>query len=392
MNERSNLYQTLFVAETATQEEIRKAYFLLAKKFHDDLNRSAGDDERAFFENALKEINAAYEVLSRPERRAEYDGAHQPSEPAPAPPPPPRAPSPIISPPRVDLGLLTPGDTREVVFRVSNGGGPARQTEVVLSDERLLQVQTGMDGPFLVINTQVSIPAEAEPQELSLRVTVEMDGVAAAGWIMVSVRDRRPKAVPANVDFGQLAPGQKQELGFLLELPDGPSGVQIRNGQGPWYRVVGMDNQAKPYVFVEACVSEEMMPGDYQESIAIDYHGARIWIPIRVQVVENSGRAADEPIPVHAQWTCPRCGGSNFLEDRECRRCGQERMGVKPRRAELAKAHCGYCGYDNPPGSSFCLRCEQPLAQDKLRCPYCGTHLSASAGNCPGCGRFVTLW
>jgi len=62
------LYEILGVDRNASQEEIKKAYRRLAKKYHPDLN--PGDKEA---EQKFKEINEAYEILSDPQKRAQYD-------------------------------------------------------------------------------------------------------------------------------------------------------------------------------------------------------------------------------------------------------------------------------------------------------------------------------
>jgi len=60
----NKLYETLGVAKTADEKEIKKAYRKLAVKHHPD----KGGDEHKF-----KEINAAYEILSDAEKRSKYD-------------------------------------------------------------------------------------------------------------------------------------------------------------------------------------------------------------------------------------------------------------------------------------------------------------------------------
>src|SRR5215212_3794006 len=66
--ETKNLYKTLGVSKEASQEEIRRSYRKLARKHHPDANR---DDPKA--EERFKEIQHAYEILSNPEKRREYD-------------------------------------------------------------------------------------------------------------------------------------------------------------------------------------------------------------------------------------------------------------------------------------------------------------------------------
>ncbi|WP_350449951.1 DnaJ C-terminal domain-containing protein [Aminobacterium mobile] len=60
-------YAILGVARNASQDEIRKAYRNLAKKYHPDVNKAPGSEER------YKEINEAYEVLKDPDKRQRYD-------------------------------------------------------------------------------------------------------------------------------------------------------------------------------------------------------------------------------------------------------------------------------------------------------------------------------
>jgi len=61
-------YQILGVPETASAEEIKRAYRKLAKQYHPDAN--PGDPQAA---ERFKEIGEAYSVLSDPQKRAQYD-------------------------------------------------------------------------------------------------------------------------------------------------------------------------------------------------------------------------------------------------------------------------------------------------------------------------------
>lgn len=62
-----SLYETLEISENASEAEIKKAYRKLARQYHPDVNKSPEAEEK------FKEINAAYEVLSDKEKKAQYD-------------------------------------------------------------------------------------------------------------------------------------------------------------------------------------------------------------------------------------------------------------------------------------------------------------------------------
>ncbi len=61
-------YEILGVTRDASQDDIRKAYLNLARKYHPD--KTGGDKEG---EKKLKEINEAYDTLKNPEKRSQYD-------------------------------------------------------------------------------------------------------------------------------------------------------------------------------------------------------------------------------------------------------------------------------------------------------------------------------
>lgn len=60
-------YEILGVSRDTEKEDLKSAYRRLARKYHPDVNKEPGAEER------FKEINRAYEVLSEPETRARYD-------------------------------------------------------------------------------------------------------------------------------------------------------------------------------------------------------------------------------------------------------------------------------------------------------------------------------
>lgn len=69
MADKKDYYEILGITKNATDDEIEKAYFKLARQYHPDLNR---ENPKAA-EEKMKEINEAYGVLKDKEKRAQYD-------------------------------------------------------------------------------------------------------------------------------------------------------------------------------------------------------------------------------------------------------------------------------------------------------------------------------
>ena len=64
----NDYYDILGVSKDASQEDIKKAYKKLAKKYHPDLNKENKESETKF-----KEVNQAFSVLGNEKKRENYD-------------------------------------------------------------------------------------------------------------------------------------------------------------------------------------------------------------------------------------------------------------------------------------------------------------------------------
>jgi molecular chaperone DnaJ len=73
MTEKKDYYAILEVSKDATEDEIRKKYRSLAKKFHPDKWTNGSESEKKEAEQKFKDIAEAYEVLSDPQKRQMYD-------------------------------------------------------------------------------------------------------------------------------------------------------------------------------------------------------------------------------------------------------------------------------------------------------------------------------
>ena len=67
MANKRDYYEVLGVSKNASADELKKAYRNQARKYHPDVNKEAGAEDK------FKEVNEAYQVLSNPQKKGAYD-------------------------------------------------------------------------------------------------------------------------------------------------------------------------------------------------------------------------------------------------------------------------------------------------------------------------------
>jgi molecular chaperone DnaJ len=141
----TNLYETLGVKKNASQDEIKKAYRKLAREHHPDRNP---DDKSA--EAKFKEVQTAYDVLSDPEKRRQYDSFGNGRVRG----------DPGGAPFDFNIGDFDIGDLLGGVFGRGARGGGARRAQ----PQRGADIEAVVNLPFddSLKGVQTQIPVEAE--------------------------------------------------------------------------------------------------------------------------------------------------------------------------------------------------------------------------------------
>jgi curved DNA-binding protein len=205
-------YETLGVAKTAAEDEIKKAYRKLARQYHPD--RNPGDKQA---ETRFKEVQDAYDVLSDKKKRAQYD----------------------------KFGFAGPGASAEGFPGAATfqwGGGAGETAGIDPSQfEEILRHFGGIGGGFgdgagRRGRGSRSRSAAAPPPEQVPEVQIPLETAAAGGTISLSVDGHQiDLKIPAGVATGQT----------LRLSGQGPGGgdlyIKIRVAEHPYFHRQGND-------------------------------------------------------------------------------------------------------------------------------------------------------
>jgi hypothetical protein len=182
MSERwEDYYKILQVYPSAELDIIEAAYRRLARKYHPDVNKDPSAEER------MKKINTAYEILSNPDKRRQYDpewfqktGMGRTSTLP--------KPKPVVNPEYFYFKELEPKEIQTASFIISNTGGP--YTKIWISnpnswikivncssltdyDELPLQVKIEVEGDDWDKNYSEIIKIRLDEEETQVRVTLQ---------------------------------------------------------------------------------------------------------------------------------------------------------------------------------------------------------------------------
>jgi curved DNA-binding protein len=274
-------YKTLGVERSAGEDEIKKSYRKLARKYHPDVSKEKNAEEK------FKEVQEAYEVLKDPEKRKAYDqmGSYQPGQ--------------DFSPP--------PGWDQQ--FRSGDFGGFQDMSEVDLFD--LLSGMRGgfrgarpggggrtfrMAGQDYEVSAHLSVEEVARGTEIEIPIAVTEAG--EDGQLRRTTRNVKVRIAKGATDGQRLRVPGKGGAG-LGGGPDGDLYVDIQLRPHDLYRVSGHD------LFLELPVAP------WEAAL-----GAEVQVPTldgRITVKVPAGSRAGQKLRVRGKGLPKPAGGEGDL-------------------------------------------------------------------------------
>ncbi len=223
-------YTTLGVERTASEDQVRKAYRKLARKYHPDVSKEADAEAR------MRDLNEAYDVLRDQEKRAAYDalaarvaqGGHAGGRPY----------GDFEPPPGWDEGFE---------FRRGPGSGPADHAQFSEFFSSLFgtaerrgaarhNVRTRGEDHHAAIEITLEDALKGGEREISLRA-LEMDAQGQPEWVTRTLHVK----IPAGVHPGQFIRLAKQGLPGHGGEPPGDLYLEVRIAPHKLYRIEGRD-------------------------------------------------------------------------------------------------------------------------------------------------------
>jgi len=241
-------YQSLGVAKTATQDEIKKAYRKLARKFHPDVSKEPDAEAR------MKEVNEAYAVLSDTEKRVAYDNVGQGYQ----------AGQEFHAPPNWDAGYEFSGaDSEQASDFFENLFGHMREGRRAQGQRQQGQRQPGQR------HQQMDIPGEDQHAKIVIdlidafhgatrQLVLQAPQIDASGHVFMQERKLDVK-IPAGVKEGQHIRLTGLGLPGMGASKPGDLYLEVHFSPNEQYRVDGRDVYAKtPVTPWEAAIGGEI--------------------------------------------------------------------------------------------------------------------------------------
>ncbi|MEH0826109.1 MULTISPECIES: DnaJ C-terminal domain-containing protein [unclassified Micromonospora] len=262
----TDYYQVLGVERSAGQDDIQRAYRKLARRFHPDINKEPGAEDR------FKDINEAYEVLSDPKKRARYDRYGPQWRQIPE----------DYDGPAPGAGPFGGGGGRRVYVNTGGGGVDEAGFDGVDIDDLLGGLFGGRTGAGgFGRGGRVSAPGADSEAEIELSVTDAYVGGRRRITLHTGSGPRSfDVTIPAGVTDGQRIRLAGQGAAGLGGGPRGDLYLIVRLAPDPRYRVDGRDITVDlPVTPWEAALGA---------SVPVDTPGGRV--QVHVPAGSSSGR------------------------------------------------------------------------------------------------------
>jgi len=209
-------YNVLEIPVDATQEQIKWQYKQLVRIYHPDRFRNQQD--KAFAEEKLRDINQAYEALSNLPKVAKENAV----------------PIPVVTPNKLDFSTLTKGQRKSMTFRVDNLGHESQNINFIYSQPNAwFKVSNGRrlysDKPLPMMIDVMAQTRRLAPNQLHEGwLDVVMDGVAQRVELAVEVQPKQkwsfpslsfPKIALHKISLDRMSLGRLKPATFNLSSP-----------------------------------------------------------------------------------------------------------------------------------------------------------------------------
>lgn len=181
-------YLILRLLKNATPEQIKQKYRELAQIYHPDKLTGLSEKQKSHFTEEFKEINEAYQTLSDPTQKAEYDAKLNKLE---------------VSPSSIDFGIVDKGSKAIRTFSINHLGTP-RNIDFSCSEQwfTVTSIKSFSDDETFPLSVEVTAETKnLSPQKHAGRIDIDIDGLKSKVSLSISVRQVKPPSLPKSGVF-----------------------------------------------------------------------------------------------------------------------------------------------------------------------------------------------